>query len=475
MKLYRNIVILVVVLVALIGAYLIVKPLVGTEEEVSTRIEVVEMDSEKVVEVTIENSDGKFVFKKNEDQWVMISGGDFVIDTYRIDSIVSNVCDLYAYKIVEENPEDLGLYGLDKPVLVSVKTSEGETVEIEVGNLTATKQAYYMKKKGENTVYTIPDFAGEVLSSRKTDLRNKYVLDVTSSEVTELVLTKDGKVTFNAVKVPDSGWTIKEPIESGVDMIRLNNALEELVRAEVIDYIEEDAKDLSKYGLDEPSYIVKAAAGNLKVTLLLGDVKENYKEVYGMFEGTNEVFVINPNTLGFLDITSVEIIDGFIYAPYIYDVTDIEVKMDGETINLKIEKIEDTSSGGDEQTSGQDSEANFYVNGRNVNEKGKDGISKFKSYYQSLISITADDIDPNALVEGEPEISITYKLNKAPGEVKVDLIPRDEYTYYAMKNDKYTGIVINRSGLDEEAGPRKSYQNLIELLNSEDQATDRQE
>jgi hypothetical protein len=194
-----------------------------------------------------------------------------------------------------------------------------------------------------------------------------------------------------------------------------------------------------------------------------------------MFEGTNEVFVINPSTLGFLDITTVEIIDGFIYAPYIYDVTDIEVKMDGETINLKIEKIEDTNNSEDEKEDGQKSKENFYVNGRNVNEKGEGGISKFKSYYQALISITADDIDPNASVEGEPEISITYKRNKEPGTVKVGFIPRDADTYYAMKDDKYTGIVINKSAFDEEEGPRKSYQRLIELLDSEDQRTDTQE
>ncbi|NLP13568.1 MAG: DUF4340 domain-containing protein [Clostridium sp.] len=476
MKLYRNIVILVVVLVALIGAYFIVKPLVDTEEEVDLRIEVIKMDNEKVVEMTIENSDGKFVFKKNEDQWAMVSGGNFVIDTYRLDSIASNVCDLYAYKIVDENPKDLGMFGLDKPVLISVKTSEGETAEVEVGNLTATKQAYYIKKKGENTVYTIALYAGEILKSRKTDLRNKYVLDVLSSDVTELALTKDGKVTFNAIKISDSGWNITEPIESGVDMIRLNTALTSFVRAEITDYIEEDAKDLSKYGLDEPSYVIKAAAGNQKVILILGDVKENYKEVYGMFEGTNEVFVINPSTLGFLDITTVEIIDGFIYTPYIFDVTDIEVKIDGETINLKIEKIEEASSEGEDgQKDEEESKENFYVNGRDVSEKGEEGKSKFKKYYQSLISITASDIDPNAVVEGEPEISITYKLNKAPDTVKVDFIPRDADTYYAMKDDQYTGIIVNKSAFDEEEGPRKSYQQLIQLLDSEDQATDTQE
>ena len=59
--------------------------------------------------------------------------------------------------------------------------------------------------------------------------------------------------------------------------------------------------------------------------------------------------------------------------------------------------------------------------------------------------------------------------------MKVGFIPRDADTYYAMKDDKYTGIVINKSAFDEEEGPRKSYQRLIELLDSEDQRTDTQE
>ncbi|HOQ37977.1 MAG TPA: DUF4340 domain-containing protein [Acetivibrio sp.] len=469
MKLYRNIIILVVILAALIGAYYIAKPLVGTEKEDNRNIQVIKMDKEKVVEITVENSEGKFVFKKENDQWAMVSGGDFVIDTYRIESIASNVCDLSAYKIVDDNPQDLAMFGLDKPVVISAKTSEGEMVEIEVGNITATKQAYYVKKKGENTVYTIAAYAGEILRSRKTDLRNRYILDVLTSDVTELALTKNGKLTFDAVKNSDSGWIIKEPIESGADMIRLNNALTALVRAEVTDFIEENATDLSKYGLDNPSYILKAAAGNKKVTVLLGNVKENYKETYGMFEGTNEVFTINPNSLGFLDITTVEIIDGFLFTPYIFDVTDIEVKMDGETINLKIEKIEKTSSEGQDDSNGEEEAVeNFYVNGRNVSEKGEDGKSKFKKYYQALIGITADEIDPNAVVEGDAEISITYKLKKEPGTVKVEFIPRDSDSYYAMKDGQYTGLIVLKSSFNKEEGPRKSYEKLMDLLNEGD-------
>jgi len=52
----------------------------------------------------------------------------------------------------------------------------------------------------------------------------------------------------------------------------------------------------------------------------------------------------------------------------------------------------------------------------------------------------------------------------------VEFIPRDERTYYAVKNGKYTGIVVRKDAFDAEDGPRKTYEELMKFLNSEDEA-----
>ena len=197
MRIYRNLIILVVVMVVLIGAYVVVDRLKGPEGTGFEEIEVIKLDKEKVLELTVENSDGKFVSKKNETEWEYITTGKkYVVDKTRLDSIASNICDLYANKVVEENAKDLSKYGLDTPVTITAKTSDGQVAQIEVGDLTPTQQGYYIKKKDQKTVYTVAYYTGLMLNASKSDLRNKYIFDVTSADVTALAVTKNGKMSF---------------------------------------------------------------------------------------------------------------------------------------------------------------------------------------------------------------------------------------------------------------------------------------
>jgi len=72
----------------------------------------------------------------------LVSGGDFEINKVQVESIVSNICDLYASKEVESDPKNLGQYGLDNPVTVTLKFSDGTVAEIEVGDQTPTGSGY---------------------------------------------------------------------------------------------------------------------------------------------------------------------------------------------------------------------------------------------------------------------------------------------------------------------------------------------
>jgi len=250
LKLYRNIVILVVLFLGLIGAYFAIKNRLPAEEEDSYKqIEVYKLDKEKAEELTIVSGGKTFVLKKNDSEWQLVSGGDFEINKVQVESIVSNICDLYASKEVESDPKNLGQYGLDNPVTVTLKFSDGTVAEIEVGDQTPTGSGYYIREKGKNKVYTIAYYAGNILKANENSIRNRFVLDVTSQDVTELAVTKKGKRSFKLVKSDDKGWHMTEPIEANANMVRLNTALEALVRAEVIDYIEKDVKTFQNTGL----------------------------------------------------------------------------------------------------------------------------------------------------------------------------------------------------------------------------------
>jgi len=60
---------------------------------------------------------------------------------------------------------------------------------------------------------------------------------------------------------------------------------------------------------------------------------------------------------------------------------------------------------------------------------------------------------------------LTY-TSKAGEVTVVELVPTpDGFGYYAMKNGKYTGLVVGRRELDKDnMGIRQAYENLMEGL-----------
>ncbi|HHW49645.1 MAG TPA: DUF4340 domain-containing protein, partial [Clostridiaceae bacterium] len=153
MKLYKNAIILAVVLAILVGAYVFARNMKKDDDNASDSqsIKIFDLELNNMVEITLENKEGKFVFirktvkEKNEDGeeiekkvWDIASHADLKIDSSTINSIAINISSLSASKIIEENAADLSQYGLNDPVRVSVKMNDGTVKTLEVGNKTPT-------------------------------------------------------------------------------------------------------------------------------------------------------------------------------------------------------------------------------------------------------------------------------------------------------------------------------------------------
>ncbi|WP_010244936.1 DUF4340 domain-containing protein [Acetivibrio cellulolyticus] len=454
MKLYRNLIILVVVLLALAGAfaYVTLSSKSDATKSDDKKIEVSKFDAEKASELTVENTDGKYVFKKNGTEWEMTSGGNFKIDATNVNAIVTNAADLSAYKLVEEKASSLEKYGLANPYRVTIKMSDGTENVLEIGNMTATKEGYYVKKG--NSVYVVYASTGDLLVASEKELRNKYIFDVYSTDITKFVLDRGGKRVFSVDKSGEKGWTMLEPIKGNINLVRLNTICESIVRASVTDYVEENAQDLSKYGLDNPTYVIEAATEKQKLKLILGKESETEYAYYAKLDGSNEVFTLDSSLFSFLDIKAIELCEGLVYAPTIYNVSEVVLNIDGNTRTLKIES-----------DSAKPEEDKFIIDGIDVMKKGDEGESAFRNYYTSIIGIAFSDIELlDKTPTGTPEITITYSLESAPGKMVVEFIPKDDRNYYALKNGEYTGMVVKKSAFDAGDGPRKNYESLMKVV-----------
>ena len=456
MKLYRNLIILVAVLLALVGIVVAVKlaSKSGTVVEDDKTITVSKYDSEQVSGFTIESTEGKFVFKKNGTEWEMTSGGSFPIDNTNVNAVIVNTSDLTAYKLIEEDASSMEKYGLENPYRVAVKMSDGTEHVLEVGSLTPTKQAYYVKTGDSNNVYAVYSSTGDLIVATKDELRNKHLFDVYSNNIIKFALDRNGKKVFSAEKSEQNGWQLLEPIKGNSDLIRLTTIFESFVRAVATTYVEENAQDLAKYGLDNPSYVVEAATTDNSIKLLVGKENEKDYTFYAKLDGSNEVFTVDSSALSFIDVKGIEVCEPLVYTPNIYDVSEVVVNIDSKTITSKIES-----------DSAKPEEDKFSIDGLDVMSKGDKAEEAFRNYYRSMVGIIYTDIE---LLEqkpsGTPEITITYTLEKAPGKMVVEFIPKDDRSYYALKNGEYVGMVVKKSLFDEGDGLRKNYEKLMSIV-----------
>ena len=162
MKRWRNVIILGLVLAVLLAAYFLLKggepgaepgPS-STPEDNPEAVRMLDLEREDIVKILLEYDGAELVLNlKEEDVEVKTIEDDgtetittnkvkvWVSDAFPLEqSVVSDI--LYGgvnsttNRLIESDPEDLSIYGLDEPVSVTFFDAEGNSQTIEVGNST---------------------------------------------------------------------------------------------------------------------------------------------------------------------------------------------------------------------------------------------------------------------------------------------------------------------------------------------------
>jgi hypothetical protein len=152
------------------------------------------------------------------------------IDESKVSSIATNISSLVAEKIIEEEAGDISIYGLDKPVLISVKMDDGTLKTLEIGNETPTKSGYYVKVKDEKKVYTIGSYTGKILKVGKNDVKARDLFSIKPEEITEFSLERGESLVFKAKKSGDFDWIMTSPIQGNVNISAISPMLEQYLR-----------------------------------------------------------------------------------------------------------------------------------------------------------------------------------------------------------------------------------------------------
>jgi len=492
MKLYRNVIILAVVLVLSVGAYFVIKN-VKKEDNVNlptgnSAIELVNIKEENVDTVTLLNKNGtKIVIgkvKKAEDEdevWAVINPENFDSDEAKCKAVVWNLNPLNANKVIEEEASDLTKYGFDKPHEVIVKTKDGSETTIQFGNKTATGENYYVKMKDSNKVYTIATSYAEKFITELYDLKSTDIFKETADQVKKVTMWKNGKIVFSATagEMPEEMkeayekiqsvtaiWSVTAPIETEADTDKITRIINTLLSISAREYITDKADDLSKYGLDNPSYAIEISTDTTTKKLLLGKERpeeetedsisysSSKSQTYAKFENSNEIFTVGSDTLTFIDTPIKDVVSDIELMVFIDEVSHLSVTMNGKTDEFDIIHDEDDNKDNDK----------FKMNGKDASMKDSEGTHIFRNFYQSVIGIRTEEVDLEGKPQGDPEVTFVYTYKDTGNTMKIDFVSRDNYYYYVLKNGKYTGLIVKKSYFANNSDLVKNYNTLKEAV-----------
>lgn len=458
MKLYRNALILLIILGVLAGGYFFLNSRkAGTSEAsdstASKEIKVVTVDKDKINLIEINNEEGSFKLAKKDKTWSMEPAAELPMNSDAAETYASDLTQIAAVRVVEDNASDLSKYGLDKPATIKISLSDGSSKEILVGSYNPTNEGIYVKNSDGNKVYLVNKDSEDNLKAGRSRFIKKDILPVEYTDLKTFSFERNGELQF-AIDIPSSSEIkVVKPVEENGESSKVGPMLSSVVGLRIGDIVDENPSDLSKYGLDKPAYAIEYGDAKTTKKILIGNEVEKGSTAYAKFPDGKTVYTIDTSSLTFLDAKLSDVITPFVYLPNISDVNKVELFIDGQKIVSDITTDKDNSDND-----------KFMVNGKDANMKDEKDSSLFKKFYQALIGVTMYKYEPEGKPAGTPEVTIKYYMKPDSKAVTVDFISKDDNYYYAVKDGVYTNKVVLKSRFDEPEGIRETYKALLKAI-----------
>ena len=262
MKKSTKLVSAVVVLAVLGGVYVGLNTYVSkeekaessSEEESKTEVFSVKTDDIKSLEFIVDKKE--VTFEKKDDSWVKKDETAFPVNQTTLDSAASAIETVEADRVLED-VEDLAEYGLDSPSnTVTVDTADG-TTKLNIGDYnTSTNQYYISKDDDDSTVYVVAaDTVSPFMDSLYDYAQGEDFPTIDSSTVKKVQVSEDKDSYVLEENSDGATWNVSSDGSSdkeSADTTAAGNVTSGLGSFAFDQFVNYNAEDLSRYGLDKP-------------------------------------------------------------------------------------------------------------------------------------------------------------------------------------------------------------------------------
>jgi hypothetical protein len=441
-----------VVLAALIGAYLLVtrpKPSAPTPALITLS----KGDKDKIVRVTLtDRPEGTLTLVKKDGAWSVQPPVTGALEDVAIDNLLYSFSSLNAERVIAEKPTDLAQYGLAPPRATATGTWEdGTSHTIFLGDKAPSGSSFYVQVKGDPRVYTAETYTGEHFHWTVKDLLSRTITPaINYDEVTYVKLSEpDGTVIevrkkeggeAKSMQLGFGQYVVMRPYRPprGLDSQKQDSIIKAAQGVAIADFPDQPLKPLAAYGLDHPRAELITKDKSNTLDLLFGAPKGT--QTYFSIRGRPGVYLTDTSGLDFLKTKPFDIIDKFAFIPNIEDVDRIDIRSGGTTHTLVLTRTTKKAPA-ENPPSSPNASANaapqetvtttYTVDGKAAEE------DNFKKFYQALIALQVEG-ETARNVPDAPDLSVTFQLNKGdPRTVKVD---------YAPYNRDFDAVFVNGVG-----------------------------
>jgi len=433
MKMVRNLIILVVILGGLIGAFYYVQtmePKDGDEGESEPLSQVVStLDKEKIVEVSIEREGETLTLYKDNEQWKVKGQEDVELNQTKAGDPAHFISEVRARDVIEGESGNLADFGLEKPSMtITVKLENGETKSFRIGDETPDKGGSYMMMNDDKNIYVV---FNSLVNSLKVDLdaiRDFAVVKYKANDLRKLRMQYKDKPAIELVYGDKSvfsvsDWVMKEPYQWGVDGKTIGEILGKVTSLELNEYVGEGEENLKEYGLNEPSASLEITGKDDKtIELILGKNKDD-NLVYCKLGDNDAIYTIEQSQVDFLENEAFKMISKYALVVKESTVDKLSVESSDQSGTVEIVR--------------EGEEVSYKLDGNPVAEED------FKEFYQELIGLELDGAVKKE-VGKNPEVTFTFHRNESPETISVAYIPYDE-NYYAVSIDGKAQFYIRKS------------------------------
>jgi hypothetical protein len=333
MKGLRTLALLVVALAGLLG-YLYYVDAEKPVGEVEDKPKVFAVEADQIEELKVSTiAGGVAELKKAADGWQLTGPQPVRADDSEVSGITSNLASLTIQRVVDENPANLGDYGLREPVVeVSYKTKGAPGFKtLQLGTKTPTGSDMYAKTADDKKVFLVASYLESSFNRTPFDLRDKRIVTFDCDKVDRIEVRRDGSLLH--LTKAGGEWQLTTPVQARADFGAVEGLLSRLQSSQMKAIATEDAAEFAKYGIDKPAAEVTLFSGSAKTGLVFGTKTPDAVHVRDL---SKSMVVTAPNDL--LDEVSKAASDyrrKDIFEFRAFNLDAIDITRDGTTITYE--------------------------------------------------------------------------------------------------------------------------------------------